>query len=453
MTPNGPYCADCEHRDLGVRFIEPDGSGTSGILLVGDSPWTDEIAAGRNFAGAAGGVLNRQLNLVQIDRRDVSVANTIWCKPTRLAWMDRPERYRDANAAIEHCRPNLDDFIERARPKVIVPMGNVALRRICGVSNIESQAGYVLPTPYGVPAIPTYHPSFIMRGKQKLNAAVLFHLDRARSIADGTYSPTHYDLLLDPPISVGRAYLDSVGPHIPDLVVDIETPESDRLDEEDIEEAGASWTIIRAGFSVRKGSAISFPWQEPYIGLLQDALSRAEVMVEHADNHFDSRRLRHNGLTIPCPTVSSMWAWHFLESDLRKGLGLIAPFYYAGPPWKAQSQARPAFYNAMDNAVTMDVWCGVRDTLVRQGRWAAFTRHCMAMDEPLRVMGERGLLVDQGRQRAFMEKLEAEWDELNARLQTEVPDRLRPRKYWKRPPKSMEGVVELPLTDEQRPVV
>jgi uracil-DNA glycosylase family 4 len=442
-VPQGPFCGDCPHRDLGVRFIEPDGSGTSGILIVGDSPWMDEIAAGRNFVGAAGSVLNRQLDLVQIARSDVMVANTIWCKPTRLNWMDHPERYRDANAAIEHCRGNLDDYIERSRPRVIVPMGNVALRRVCGVSGIEAHAGYVLPTPYGVPAVPTFHPSFVMKGKQKLNAAAIWALDRARSIADGTFEATHYDLLLDPPADVVRDYLHSQGGRIPVLVVDIETPESATLDEEEYEEAGASWTIIRAGFSVAKGGAVSFPWQEPYIGILQEALGLADVMVEHADNHFDSRRLRHNGLHIDCPTISSMWVWHFLESDLRKGLGLVAPFYYAGPPWKAQSQARPAWYNAMDNAVTMDVFLGARGTLVRQGRWEAFRRHCIAMDEPLRVMGERGLMVDPARQQSFMARLELEWDALNAQLQSEVPDHLRPRKYWKRAPKDMTGVAEL----------
>lgn len=445
MAVIGPYCHDCPHRDLGVRFVEPDGSGTSGILLVGDSPWVDEIRLGRNFSGAAGGMLDRQLQLVNIQRADVTVANTIWCKPTRLGWMDYPNRYKDANEAIEHCRPNLDDLIERMRPKVIVPLGNVALRRVCGVSGIEAHAGYVVPTPYGVPAVPTFHPAFVQRGQQKLNASVLFALNRARSIANGTYQPTHYDLLLDPPPDVARAYLRSGGDRILTLIVDIETPESDRLDEEEIEQEGASWTIVRAGFSLRKGTAISFPWSEPYISILQEALDAADEMVEHADNHFDSRRLRTSGLRLPARIVSSMWAWHWLESDLRKGLGLVAPFFYAGPPWKSESQSRPAWYNAMDNAVTMDVYQGTRDILVRDGRWDAFERHCIEVDEPYRVMGERGLDVDPIYQKQFMERLEVEWDVANAALQAAVPDELKPRKFWKRPPKSMEGVVELPI--------
>jgi uracil-DNA glycosylase family 4 len=410
----------------------------------------EEMAAGRNFAGAAGFTYNRMLSLVGIERSNVMTSNTIWCKPLRLKWMDFPERFRDAEAAITHCRPNLDGLIERAQPKVIVPMGNVALRRICGVSGIESHAGYVMATPYGIPAVPTFHPAFIQRGQQKLNASAVFALNRARSIAQGTYQESKYDLLLDPPPDRVRDYIRSGqsihgehGGRIPTLVVDIETPESDRLDEEEIEQEGASWTIVRAGFSVRRGSAVTFPWQPPYIGLLQEALDLSEEVIEHADNNFDSRRLRHAGLRLPARIVSSMWAWHFLESDLRKGLGAVAPFYYAGPPWKSQSAARPAFYNAMDNAVTMDVYCGTRDTLIAQSRWAAFERHCIRMDEPLRVMGERGLLVDPVYQAAFMDRLDQEWEAANADLQQLVPDSIKKRKYWKRAPKDLTGVTEI----------
>jgi uracil-DNA glycosylase family 4 len=445
VLPDGRYCFDCPHAPLGVRFIPPDGSGTSGILLVGDSPWKDEIREGRPFAGPAGHTLNRMFQLIGMERNDTMISNTIWCQPTRLHWMDYPQRYKDANEAIEHCRPNLDDLIERARPKVIVPLGNVALRRVCGVSGIEANAGYVLPTSYGVPAVGTYHPSFVQQGNQKLNAACLFALNRARAIANGTLQQSSYDLLLDPPPSVARDYLRSGGDRIPTLVVDIETPESDRLDEEEVEEKGVSWTIVRAGFSLRKGTAITFPFAPPYIEILQEALNHADEMVEHADNHFDSRRLRHSGLSLPARIVSSMWAWHWLESDLRKGLGMVAPFFYAGPPWKQESSARPAWYNAMDNAVTMDVYLGTRDILTKAGRWEGFERHCIQMDEPYRVMGERGLDVDPVRQKLFMDRLSEEWDIANAQLQAAVPDELKPRKFWKRPPKDMTGVEELPI--------
>jgi uracil-DNA glycosylase family 4 len=388
-------------------------------------------------------VLNRQLALLGMSREDFWTTNSMWCLPKHLGWTDYPNRFKDAGLALEHCKPYLDDLIESVRPRAFVPCGNVALRRLCQLSGIEAHAGYVLPTPYGIPAVPMPHPSFVMKGNQKLNSLCLYSLGRALEIANGTYRPSLYTLHCDPAIAVGLNYLNSAGPTIDTLVVDIETPESDRLDEEELEGEGVSWTIVRAGFSLAQGTAISFPWQEPYIDLLRQALKRATVVVEHADNHFDTKRLAKAGLTWTAKVVSSMWAWHFLESDLPKGLGKVAPFFYSGPPWKHLSQAEPARYNAMDNAVTMDCYLGTRDTLAKAGRWDSFMRHCVDMADPLTVMGQRGVRIDTEFQAQFMSRLEREWDESNAKLQAMVPESLKKVKRWKRAPKDMTGVKEI----------
>ncbi len=446
MPPTGPECADCPHARLGERFIPPDGSGASGILLVGDSPWVDEIRVGRPFAGAAGRLLDRILSLMPgggMERNDLTIWNTIQCRPAYLKWMDRP--HRDAAAAIEHCRPHLDELIYERRPRVIVPMGNVALRRICGVSGIEEKAGYVLPTIYGVPAVPTFHPAYLLRGKQSLIPIVLWAFERARQIAEGRYVESAYTLLVDVPPSELRAYLDSAPHRIPSLFVDIETPESASLDEEDLDEKGPSYTIVRAGFSVRKGTACSFPWEGEYVEVMREALSRAEEVVEWADNRFDTRRLAAAGLKLPARVVSAMWAWHWLQSDLRKGLGTVAPFFYAGPPWKHLSAAEPGRYNGLDNAIGNSCYLGSRDALVAQGRYSSFEQHCVNFDPILVGMGRKGLRINRAYQTEFMAQLEREWDAENSKVQALVPDCLKPVKLWKmRPPAGDTRVVPIP---------
>lgn len=193
-----------------------------------------------------------------------------------------------------------------------------------------------------------------MKGNHKLTPAVLFAFKRAQEIADGRYEESRYELLIDPPADVVRRYIDSgrdSAGRISSLFVDIETPESGRLDEEDVEGEGVSYTIVRCGFSVRANSAATFPWCHPYINVLQTALEGSDEFVEWADNCFDSRRLAAAGLRLPRRVVSGMWAWHWLQSDLRKGLGKVAPFFYAGPPWKHLSMAEPGRYNALDVAI------------------------------------------------------------------------------------------------------
>jgi len=446
MLPQGECCYNCPHAREGQKFIGPDGYGSSGILLLGDSPWIDEQKAGRVFSGAAGRMLDRILKLMPgggLRREDLTIWNTIQCSPLHLGWMDNPRRFPAAAVAIEHCRPHLDELIAERRPRVIIPMGNVALRRVCGTSGIEAVAGYVLPTPYGIPAVPTYHPSFLMKGKQNLIPVVLWALSRALGIASGEHRESEYELLLDPTPEEAVAYFAQL-PEGGTLFIDIETPESGKLDEEELEEKGPSFTIIRAGASVRKGTGISFPFQRPFTDILFGAIAKSRTIVEWADNRFDTRRLAVAGASFDGKQiVSGMWAWHWLQSDLRKGLNLVAPFYYCGRPWKHLSQAEPAFYNAMDNAVGMDCYIGIRDALVAQKRWDSFMRYCSGMTPILESMGRAGIVIDTNYRDKFMEAIRTERDDINVRIQAQVPDALKPRKFWKKPPKDMTGVVAL----------
>jgi len=163
-------------------MIPPDGNGYSGVMIVGDSGWDYEAKEGRPFAGPAGQFLDKHIfRRLGVQRDAFTLTNTTWCKAPRLNFYDYagPE----ATAIIEHCRPYLDELIDRLHPRVIIPMGNVALRRICGVSGINAHQCYVCDTPYGIPAVPTFHPSFVMQDNLKFTPCVLFAFRKALEIA------------------------------------------------------------------------------------------------------------------------------------------------------------------------------------------------------------------------------------------------------------------------------
>src|SRR5215472_53233 len=163
----GPHCDGCPQEAIGERRILPDGKGSSRILIVGDSPWKDEIKQGKPFAGAAGAYLEKLIRMVGRERSDYIITNTMNCKPPRLQWTDSEE----ALPAITQCSPYLDELVRAVKPKVIIPLGNVALRRVCGVSGIQARQAYVHDSVFGIPAVPTFHPSFIMQGNHKFFGA------------------------------------------------------------------------------------------------------------------------------------------------------------------------------------------------------------------------------------------------------------------------------------------
>jgi uracil-DNA glycosylase family 4 len=440
-VPSGEHCVGCPNREHGQKFIQTDGLGTSGVMIVGDSPWISEIAAGRPFAGASGALLDRIFRRIGAQRNQFLITNAMWCKPPHLGWSDHPERFPDAALALNHCRPYLDQLIERFRPRAIVTLGGVALNRVLGVSGLQDRHAYIHNSAYGIPVVPSYHPSFIVQGNHKFNAVLMFALKRALEVAqrgEVLRTPTYY--YLDDYEAMKRYLAQGVNAEgrYPLLSVDIETPGSSHLDEEAYDEESLSYQIIRCGFSHTPATACSFPWTEPFITLAKQALRKAEVTLMW-NASYDTPRLEAAGCEIGV-VHDAMYCWHFLQSDLPKGLGFVAPFYFDGEPWKHLNDAQPAFYNAVDNDTALRAYLGIRASLQREGRWGRWLRHCVQTLPVLSGMGRAGIRVDKTAQGELAAHLQSEYDQSYLKLQQECPHEVRPVKTYKRLPKDMAGI-------------
>jgi len=252
-------------------------------------------------------------------------------------------------------------------------------------------------------------------------------------------TPVNY--CLDRPLPEMEAWMKELGysPDMP-LAVDIETPETDKINEEESDDPEkTSYTIIRCGFSFRGGSAASYPWTEPYVSFTRNLLHAAHSVVLHNSN-FDTPRLIRAGCKPLGKIYDTMWMFHFLQSDLPKSLEFVAPFYTDVAPWKHLSQADPAFYNATDNDVTLRCYEAMRGWLERQGRWERFTRHCSDAAEILGEMSTAGVLVDvaaRNRPRTptqepgLMPALQEAVDSLDAQIQPKIPIELLPTDWLK----------------------
>lgn len=417
----GPHCDKCSYQSTGVRRVLPDGDGSNGVMLVGDSPWTDEVAAGRNFHGASGRWLDAILGKRGLDRSTFTVANGgTWCKPPSLGMNDEPDKYPDAQLASQQCRPYLDKLIAEVRPKAIVALGNVALRRLTGFTNIENNHSYVIQTDYGVPTVPTFHPSGIIQGHSNLTIAFILAIARAIELANGEFKASPIKVVEDPDPSYvnysGRGDLP-----LP-LMCDIETPKSLAGRNEEEAEDDPSFQIIRMGFAIEAWQGVSFPFDGDYIRRAKELIRRAKVLIFWNKN-YDLPRLKANGFTFhpELTVVDAMWAWHWLYSDLPKALAFAAPFFYSGPPWKHLASQRPAYYNAMDNGVQMGVYQGVKAQLEKDGRWDRFWRHCVKVDPIYVRMGLAGVKVDEGARLKFMSALEYEAREEFGHIQEMLP--------------------------------
>src|SRR5208283_1303409 len=240
------------------------------------------------------------------------------------------------------------------------------------------------------------------------------------------------DYCLDRSLPEMEAWMANLGytPDMP-LAVDIETPETDKINEEDSDDPEkTSYTIIRCGFSFVAGTAVSYPWTEPYITFTRTLLASARCCVLW-NGGFDRPRLARAGCPIKGKVIDGMWMFHFLQSDLPKSLEFVAPFYTDVAPWKHLSQAEPAFYNAMDNDVTLRCYEAMRGWLERQGRWERFLRHCSDTAEILGEMSTAGVLVDVAARQTLQDGLRSEIATLDSAIQAAIPRELLPVKELK----------------------
>jgi uracil-DNA glycosylase family 4 len=378
------------------------------------------------FTSSTNYFIDRQLRRIGASREQFTIANSFWCKAPYVGWAEG--KGPEVGFAQAQCAPYLDDLIARMKPKAIVPMGNVALRRITGMTGIEKHNSYYIPTAYGIPAIPTFHPSFIQRGQQKLSGLWCYAVKRAIDVVQKDERPREYSLWLDPSLLEAERYFE-LG-HDP-LVCDIETPTPDKGEDDEDEREDASYTIVRISLSNRAGTAISLPWQPPYVDLVKRVLAQSREII-FWNQSFDLPRLQANGVNITSRVIDAMFAWHFLQSDLPKALGFVAPLFTCLEPWKHLSNGAPARYSALDSAITMDTYLGIKAQLEAEGRWQAFERHCVDTFPILIRMSEAGVMLDLDHQRKFRTRLELERDDALDKLQEMVPEEVKPVKHYKR---------------------
>lgn len=469
MHPKPVSCLGCPLQPLngGAGWVGASGSGSNGILLVGEAAGADEERVGRPFVGAAGFYLDRLLKRAGLDREAFRIHNVLSCRPPGNNLLGAPYEH----SAIRHCAPNLDHTVSSMRPSVVVALGGIPLRRLTAgeYDRISRIRGFVLPGPEGSWLIPTFHPSYLLPREGQANTsrfvgAVIWDLKRAVKIARDGFSRRPCTYLCDPPPAAAEAWADEFflalrGDPAIWLSWDIETDyklkvadeealstaqDDEDGDDDEAQARPAHDPILRIGFSYRAGHALSIPWAGPYLPTITRLLLGAPRTIGWNSSTFDVPTVEAAlGVTLPGVNYDFMWAWHLLQSDLPRGLEAVAAWATDLLPWKHQAEALPAWYNAVDADAALRCALWIEAELRSAGQWALFERHVVALD-PILIRAGRttGVHIDLAAQGALEARLAAEQRALDEATQGAVPDVVRPRKYYKRAPKGQESHVE-----------
>ena len=145
-------CSLCAGRHQLVFGV---GNEQADLMFIGEGPGEQEDLQGEPFVGPAGKLLDSMLEMIDLDRSLVYIANMVKC---------RPPHNRDPQAAeIAACRPWLERQIALVNPKLIVCLGRIAAMSMIR-ENFRITREHGIWFPAGERKIlATFHPSALLR--------------------------------------------------------------------------------------------------------------------------------------------------------------------------------------------------------------------------------------------------------------------------------------------------
>ena len=125
------------------------------VMFVGEGPGATEDAKGRPFVGRAGKLLDKMIESIGLQRKNVYVCNVVCCRP--------PNNRVPEPREIANCSRYLVRQIRSVHPRVIVALGATAAAVLTGkTQKVGSLRGKWFDWD-NIPLRVTYHPAFLLR--------------------------------------------------------------------------------------------------------------------------------------------------------------------------------------------------------------------------------------------------------------------------------------------------
>lgn len=407
---------------------------------------------GQPFTGRLGEQLIKQMQRGGMNLDDFRVTNVLSCAPPK-GQLDGQWYMREV---VDHCRPNLDAEVNAFKPKCIVALGNTAMRWFIPDMPVDiiKAMGYVFWSDrYQTWVLPTIQPSWIIRGKTAYAQCLIHSLQRAVEIAQHGYAYDTFDYTLDCTPAEAHKWVDEFEVYAVDhtdlyLSTDIETPGKD-ADEEDLDlEDGSDYVILRCGYSYKKGHALSIPWGGPF-QQVHERLLKNQSQKLWWNSSYDVPRILSQGITINGTSHDGLDAWHVLNSDLKKSLGFVTPFFYHGMPmWKHSSSRQPAWYNAADADAAGVNMRGTVELLKKHGMWQVYNEYICELDPVFSTMTRAGMPVDKAIRIQSAKLLGEKRDVVRQKIESVVPKEVKafsPKAGYIREPQDKTGLSQIVL--------
>ena len=159
---NCQRCPLCETR---TNVVFGQGNKNAKVLFIGEGPGENEDLTGVPFVGRGGQLLDKLLNLIDLDReKNMYIANMVKCRPPK----NRDPKKEETDICINYLR----NQVYLLKPKIIVCLGRVAaISLIDPKYKVTQQHGeFILKN--GIWMTGTFHPAALLRNPHNKPAAL-----------------------------------------------------------------------------------------------------------------------------------------------------------------------------------------------------------------------------------------------------------------------------------------
>ena len=169
-------CSKCSLCETRTNCVFGTGNEKARLMFIGEAPGEKEDLSGIPFVGAAGKLLDRFLEAVDIAREDVYIANILKCRPPK----NRDPLPTEEDACIDFLRAQ----VKIIDPEIIVCLGRIsAMRLIKPDFKITKEHGIWFEKA-GKRIMAVYHPSALLRDPRK-KEDMLVDMKKIKAVLDG----------------------------------------------------------------------------------------------------------------------------------------------------------------------------------------------------------------------------------------------------------------------------
>ncbi|HED38370.1 MAG TPA: hypothetical protein ENI76_09030 [Ignavibacteria bacterium] len=393
-------------------IVNTEGPSNANIFIVGEAPGVDEDITGRPFIGASGRLLDTLLSQAGIYRHECLVGNVAREMPRNnkigVYYLDSKKTI--PNESMKRWIGELEMEIRKAKPNIVIALGNTALHAICGEHGIDKLRGTVMESTLvpGVKVLPTNHPARILRDWSAFFPTIM-DLRKARIQSAFKEIPKDKrNLVINPSKDEWITYCEFLlnDPSVDKISLDIETLQPG---------SHISWFGMAHSFKdamslqLIKGRTPQFTENEEIEiwNAISNLMESGKKFIMHNASYDASVIFLNHGIITKNIWMDTMIAGHTCWTEMPKNLGFMASICLTVPAWKHLSGQDMGTYNALDAANTFGIAQFMEKEIERLGVYEAYKRTMNQLD-PIMMLGLQGILVDEeARKKASLDTQES----------------------------------------------